>query len=178
MCLPLTKKELVCSSAAPQSPRGEPTQVFPETARHPLGSAQCPEAEGHPSRLYENCAGQGRAARVSVGRHAGWQSAPHRQEMVRVLFVRLRVPCHGLYWVQKVGFCHCLNTTVPYFMAHAVVHGDTEPNTQKPPNGKSVDGGKRGGGLLKHRQSAWDGILVAMGFTIRFYLFLNKNPLL
>lgn len=91
--------------------------------------------------------------------------------MVRALFVRLRVPCHGLYWAQKAGFCHSLNTTVAHFVAHAVVHGDIEPNTQKLPTGKSVDGEKRGGGFLKHRQSAWDGILVEMGFKIQYFFF-------
>lgn len=61
--------------------------------------------------------------------------------------------------------------TVPHFVAHAVVHRDTEPNTQRPPTSKSVDGGKRGGGFLKHRQSTWDGILVEMSFKIRFFFF-------
>lgn len=65
--------------------------------------------------------------------------------------------------------------TVPHFVAHAVVHRDTEPNTQRPPTSKSVDGRKRGGGFLKHRQSTWDGILVEMSFKIRFFFFFLQK---
>lgn len=38
MCLPVTREELVCSSAALHSPQGEPKQVFLGPAHHPLGS--------------------------------------------------------------------------------------------------------------------------------------------
>lgn len=84
MCLPLTKNELVCNSAALQSPQGE--QVFPGTTHCPLGSAQCPEQRvtlPTPVRP-ENWAEQGRA----VG-GVGWRLrvSPHRHEKVRALFV-------------------------------------------------------------------------------------------
>lgn len=61
MCLQLTKNELVCSSTAQQSPQGEPMQVIPGTAHHPLGSAQHPEAEGHFFQLCEAWELPGRA---------------------------------------------------------------------------------------------------------------------
>ena len=146
MCLPLTKNELVCDSAAQRCPQAEPPQVLAGllTTRWAVpapwgrGSPFLPTS-GRPQAV------QGGASLPDyVWGRMGVECQSHRQEPVRVPFVGLRAPCHGLQSAQRQ------DSAAPCVQwGHSTETGVLVP---KPPTASSVVGGGEGASKARSAQ--------------------------